>query len=222
MPAIVDLAQLAHFDLLATMEPEDRQTVAKQAKSLTLGRNDIVFAEGDGADDLFLVVSGRVGIVNISMDGRESMVALIEPGDVFGEMALFEGGNRSAQARALEATELIALPYETLREVFSSRPELLWRVVSLLVRRLRATDAALADTVFLDVPGRTAKRLLEIAGDDDEFVVPVTQEELAGLIGASRERVNKAIATFVRLGWMEPKERGYHIVDRNQLRRRST
>jgi CRP-like cAMP-binding protein len=75
--------------------------------------------------------------------------------------------------------------------------------------------------VFLDVPGRTAKRLLELAGDADEFQLPLTQEELAGLVGASRERVNKAIAQFIRLGWIDQQERRYKIRDREQLSRRS-
>ena len=87
----------------------------------------------------------------------------------------------------------------------------------MLARRLRVTDEALADSVFLDVTGRTAKRLLEMAGDADEFVLPVTQEELAGMVGASRERVNKAIASFIRLGWIEQGDRKYIITDREQL-----
>jgi CRP-like cAMP-binding protein len=91
----------------------------------------------------------------------------------------------------------------------------------MLALRLRSMDEALADAVFLDVTGRTAKRLLELGGDEDEFVLPVTQEELAGMVGASRERVNKAIASFVRLGWIEQTERRYRIVDREQITRRA-
>jgi CRP-like cAMP-binding protein len=87
----------------------------------------------------------------------------------------------------------------------------------MLARRLRAMDEALADSVFLDVTGRTAKRLLELAGDSDEFVLPITQEELAGLVGASRERVNKAIASFIRLGWIEQIDRRYVITNRQQM-----
>jgi CRP/FNR family transcriptional regulator, cyclic AMP receptor protein len=82
-------------------------------------------------------------------------------------------------------------------------------------------DGVLADSVFLDVTGRTAKRLLELAGDNDEFSLPVTQEELAGMVGASRERVNKAIASFIRLGWLEQRERRYRIVKRDQLELRA-
>ena len=105
--------------------------------------------------------------------------------------------------------------------MFEQQPALLWGVVALLAGRLRSMDAALADSVFLDVTGRTAKRLLELAGDEDEFSLPVTQEELAGMVGASRERVNKAIASFVRLGWIDQADRRYRILDREQLTRRA-
>jgi CRP-like cAMP-binding protein len=187
-----------------------------------LRRNDGVFEEADKANELFVVRSGRVVIAITSPDGRESVMALMEPGDLFGEMGLFmESGGRSASARALEPSELVALPYSPLLSLLHKRPALLWGVVRLLTRRLAATDAALADSVFLDVTGRTAKRLLELAGDANEFVLPVTQEELAGMVGASRERVNKALAAFIRLGWLEQVERRYRITDRDQLARRA-
>ena len=96
-----------------------------------------------------------------------------------------------------------------------AQPELLWVIVRLLAGRLRATDEALADAVFLDVPARTAKRLLELAGDGERFALPVTQEELAAMVGASRERVNKAMSLFTRLGWLVVEGRNrYRILDR--------
>lgn len=91
----------------------------------------------------------------------------------------------------------------------------------MLAGRLRNMDEALADSVFLDVTGRTAKKLLELAGESEEFSLPITQEELAGMVGASRERVNKAIAAFVRLGWIEQMDRSYRIINREQLMIRS-
>jgi CRP/FNR family transcriptional regulator, cyclic AMP receptor protein len=93
--------------------------------------------------------------------------------------------------------------------------------VAMLADRVRTMDDVLADSVFLDVTGRTAKRLLEMASERDEFVLPITQEELAAMVGASRERVNKAIASFVRLGWIEQADRRYRITDRQQLERRA-
>ena len=153
--------------------------------------------------------------------GRESVVALMERGELFGEMGMLDGLGRSAEARALEPSEIIAIPYAPVRQLFEDRPALLWGTTAMLVGRLRAMDEALADSVFLDVTGRTAKRLLELAGEADEFYLPVTQEELAGMVGASRERVNKAISSFIRLGWLEQSDRQYRIVNRERLAQRS-
>jgi CRP/FNR family cyclic AMP-dependent transcriptional regulator len=118
---------------------------------------------------------------------------------------------------------VVVLGYEPARRVLEDQPIVLWEVVRLLAGRLRATDEALADAVFLDVPARTAKRLLELAGDADEFRLPVTQEELASMVGASRERVNKAISLFGRLGWLEARGRNrYRILDRPSLEERAS
>jgi CRP/FNR family cyclic AMP-dependent transcriptional regulator len=211
----------ANVDLFAALEPDELEKITTSAEQLDLQRGDVLFGEGDDPTDMFVVENGRIAIANKSVDGRESVVALMEAGDPFGEMGLFEGLGRSAEARALEASCVWRIPYEPLRAIYEERPMLLWGVVALLAGRVRSTDYALADSVFLDVTGRTAKRLLELAGDDDEFMLPVTQEELAGMVGASRERVNKAIAAFVRLGWIDQSERRYRITNREQLELRA-
>ena len=129
---------------------------------------------------------------------------MLDEGGLFGELGLFDDGPRSADARALDETQRPRARLRRRARRASTRdPQLLWVIVRLLARRLRATDESLADAVFLDVPARTAKRLLELAGDADEFRLPMTQEDLAGLVGASRERVNKALSLFTRLGWIE-------------------
>ena len=219
---MVDVTMLTSIELFEEFTPEELNGLARAAKFRTLHRNDVVFGEGDSPDSLYVATSGRIAIANKSIDGRESMIALMEAGDLFGEMGLFDGEGRSAEARALEVSEIIELPYQPVREIYTNRPQLLWQVVHLLARRIRTTDEALADSVFLDVTGRTAKRILELAGDADEFTLPVTQEELAGMVGASRERVNKAIASFVRLGWIDQADRRYRIVRRQELERRSS
>jgi CRP/FNR family cyclic AMP-dependent transcriptional regulator len=210
---VLDVQTLADVDLFRTLPDEALGRLVESATERTLRRGDVVFDEDDDAAELFVVERGRVAIANRSSDGRESVVALME--------AMFDGGGRSAQARALEASVIHAIPYAAIRAELNANPTLLWSVVELLVTRIRSMDNALADAVFLDVTGRTAKRLLELAGDADEFQLPVTQEELAGLVGASRERVNKALASFIRLGWISQHDRRYRIDDREQLRRRS-
>lgn len=216
------LASLLRSTLLfAEIDDDVLERITSEAIERGLRRGDVLFAEGDDPASLFVVTSGRIAIANKSIDGRESVVALMEPGDLFGEMGLFDGLGRSAEARALEPSEVIEIPYAPVQALYEERPSELWNVVKLLAARLRSMDEALADSVFLDVTGRTAKRLLELAGDSDEFTLPVTQEELAGMVGASRERVNKAIASFVKLGWLAQNERRYLITNREQLSIRS-
>jgi CRP/FNR family transcriptional regulator, cyclic AMP receptor protein len=218
---MADTALLNDVALFTELSTDELARLAAAAQRHDLQRNDLLFAEGDEPDRLFVVVSGRVAIANRSIDGRESMISLMERGDLFGEMPLFDGLGRSAEARALEPSEVLSIPYGPLQEIYEARPSLLWSVVKLLANRLRNTDVALADSVFLDVTGRTAKRLLEMAGESDEFVLPITQEELAGMVGASRERVNKAIASFIRLGWLEQHDRRYRLTNREELSRRA-
>lgn len=218
---MVEPEQIKVVELFRDLDDGILSELAAASTCRNLARGDILFRELDDPTELFVVVSGRIAMVNRSVDGRESVVALMEKGDLFGEMPLFDGLARSTDGRALESSEVIAIPYAPLRKLYADDPTLLWRVVELLAVRLRVMDGVLADSVFLDVTGRTAKRLLEIAGEADDFSLPVTQEELAGMVGASRERVNKAIASFVKLGWLEQRDRRYHILNRPQMELRS-
>jgi len=186
-------------------------------------RGEILFRQGDPASEMFVVLDGRIAIATQAGDGREAVVAVLERGGLFGELALFDDAPRSADGRALTDSTVAVLPYAPVRATLHEEPGLLWVMVRLLAERLRATDEALADAVFLDVPARTAKRLLELANGQDRFSIPLTQEELASMIGASRERVNKALALFTRLGWIEIEGRGqYRILDRESLEDRAT
>lgn len=218
---MTDAPFLATVELFERFNEPELERLRESAETRQMRRGDTLFGEGDPSNELFVVLRGRIAIAMRSIDGRESMMALMEQGELFGEMPLFDQKGRSAEARALEPSEVMVIPYSILRDIYEGRPELLWSVTQMLVSRLRGVDDALADSVFLDVTGRTAKRLLELAGDEDEFSLPITQEELAGMVGASRERVNKAIASFIRLGWIEQHERRYRISDREQLSRRA-
>jgi CRP/FNR family cyclic AMP-dependent transcriptional regulator len=218
---VEELELLGRSELFSSFPDAALAELAAAAQPFDCDRGRVVFDEGSAAAELFVVKWGRVAIGRRSPDGRESLVALMEPGDLFGEMPLFDDGPRSASARALERSRLLRIPYGPVRAALDQHPELLWNVVSLLAQRLRVTDDALTDAMLLDVTGRTAKRLLELAGDASEFQLPITQEELAGLVGASRERVNKSIAAFIRLGWIEQLDRRYRIVQRDRLEQRS-
>jgi CRP/FNR family cyclic AMP-dependent transcriptional regulator len=218
---MTDISLLRATELFAELDDDALDRIAAESRARDLRRGDVVFSEGAVPEHLYVVEDGRIAIASKSDDGRESVFALMERGELFGEMGLLDGLGRSAEARALEPSQIVEIPYAPVRAAFEARPELLWGVVALLAGRLRSMDAQLADSVFLDVTGRTAKRLLELAGENDQFLLPITQEELAGMVGASRERVNKAIASFVRLGWIDQSDRRYRILDREQISRRA-
>jgi CRP-like cAMP-binding protein len=220
---------MAHEQVLAETEffaeaPLDLLApIAAAGKVRELVRGDVLFEAGDEPDSIYVVLSGRIAIAigNRPFDHRESVIALMDEGDLFGDMGMLDKSPRSAGARSLEASSVLEIPYSAVIEQLNKSSDLLWNVIRMLSRRLRAMDQALADSVFLDVTGRTAKRLLELSGGKDEFTLPVTQEELAGMVGASRERVNKAIASFIKLHWLEQSERTYHIIDRAKLEQRA-
>ena len=219
---VADRRVLDSTELFASLPGEMVEQLRAKARVRDLAKGDLLFGQGDESSDLYVVQDGRIAISTRSSDGRESMVAVMENGGLFGEMGLFDGGPRSAEARALTDTVLVEVGFDDVRAAVEQQPEVLWVIVRLLAQRIRATDEALADAVFLDVPARTAKRLLELAGDADEFQLPMTQEDLAGLVGASRERVNKALAMFVRLEWIQATGRSrYRILDRDQLELRA-
>jgi CRP-like cAMP-binding protein len=214
--------RLARTSFFADADAAMVERVAEHGVERKLIRGDVLFHEGDPPDSLYLVLEGRIAIAMASqVDHRESVVALMEAGDLFGELGMLDDGLRSAMARALEPSKVLEVPFEPVKQLLHEDPRLLWNVTRLLATRLRVMDEVLADSVFLDVTGRTAKRLLELAGDQVEFQLPVTQEELAGMVGASRERVNKAIANFIKLGWIEQHDRTYRIVHRDRLELRS-
>ena len=210
-------------DLLGSLPADLRAELRERARLAEYRRGDVIFRQGDAADHLYVVAGGRVAVAARASDGREAVMAVLGPGALFGELPLFDARPRSADVRALTDVHLVVVAFDDVRAALRRQPEVLWVVVQILARRLRNTDEALADAMFLDVTGRTAKRLLELAGPDDEFTMPLTQEELAGMVGASRERINKAIATFARLGWLEVEGRSrYRILDRAALTDRAT
>jgi CRP-like cAMP-binding protein len=214
---------LADTEFFADAPASMLADVAASGKIRNLVRGDVLFEAGDDPDSIYVVLTGRIAIAlgNRPFDHRESVIALMDEGDLFGEMGMLDKSARSAGARALETSTVLEIPYTSVLDQLNASTSLMWNVVRMLSRRLRAMDQALADSVFLDVTGRTAKRLVDLSGGKDEFMLPVTQEELAGMVGASRERVNKAIASFIKLHWLEQHDRSYRILDRAKLEQRA-
>ena len=214
---------LADTEFFADAPASMLADVAASGKIRNLVRGDVLFEAGDDPDSIYVVLTGRIAIAlgNRPFDHRESVIALMEEGDLFGEMGMLDNSTRSAGARALETSTVLEIPYTSVLDQLNASTSLMWNVVRMLSRRLRAMDQALADSVFLDVTGRTAKRLVDLSCGKDEFMLHVTKEEVAGMVGASRERVNKAIASFIKLHWLDQHDRSYRILDRAKLEQRA-
>ena len=193
-----------------------------------VGKGEVLFYEGEPGEDLFLILEGKIKLVHASTDGRESLVAVLGPGEMFGELSLFDPGPRTSTAKALTKAHALRLSNAQLMPWLAGRPEVAASLLQALARRLRRTNEAMADLVFSDVPGRVAKALMEL-GEKFGALTPngllvthdMTQEELAQLVGASRETVNKALADFAQRGWITLESRQVLILDVDRLGKRA-
>ena len=197
-------------------------------KSIDLGRGDALFHEGEPGDRLYVVREGKVKLGRRSNDGRENLLAVLGPGEMLGELSLFDPGPRTSTASAVVDAVVLELGHDQLLAWLQENPTVAIQLLQALARRLRRTNEALADLVFSDVPGRVAKALLDLStrfGQPVEDGVRVahdlTQEELAQLVGASRETVNKALADFASRGWVRRDGRAVVLLDLDRLERRS-
>lgn len=195
---------------------------------LSLKRGEVLFSEGDDGSQLYVVTDGKIKLGRTSPDGRENLLAILGPGQMFGELSFFDPGPRSATATSVTDVTVKSLSHEALTPVLSSHAEVALALLNQLAGRLRRTNEVVGDLVFSDVPGRVAKALLDLAsrfGRKAEDGVHVnhdlTQEELAQLVGASRETVNKALADFASRGWLRLEPRSVVILDLERLQRRA-
>jgi CRP/FNR family transcriptional regulator, cyclic AMP receptor protein len=219
---------LSEAPLFDALSPEDSQALRAMVLVVKLNRGERLFSEGDAGDKLYIILSGKIKLTKASVDGRENLQSVHGPGEMFGELSLFDPVPRTASATAITDTELAGLAHDDVRTWLSSRPEVAIHLLQALAQRLRRINEVKADLVFTDVPGRVAKALLDL---EERFGVPtpdgiqvnhdLTQEELAQLVGASRETVNKALADFAARGWIQLAAKSVLIVDNDRLRKRA-
>ena len=204
-----------------------RDTLSTKGIRRTLARGEILFRQGDIGNVAFLIESGWVKI-NVEAGGREALIDVAGPGELIGEVALADGGHRSGTVRILEDTKLYVVSHSALEAYAKTHPEMIWELMGLLANRLRRANKINADMKNVDVPGRIALRLLDLADlygvpwEGGTLIrVPLTQEELGQMVGASRESVNKAIGTFANRGWLKIEDGRYRLIDQPSLQRRA-
>lgn len=215
-------------ELFAGLGTPEREALAVSMQKRRFRANEALFYEGDEGSHLYVIASGRVSISARSTEGREVLVALLGPGEIIGELSLLDGATRMAEARAAEETSAYLLSAAALNDCMDKFPEISRALLRILAGRLRRADEAIADAAFLDVAGRVAKRLVDLAGKHGVKVesgirigIAVTQEQLAAMVGATREGVNRALAGFVSRDIIERKGRFYVVKDMERLTARA-
>jgi CRP/FNR family cyclic AMP-dependent transcriptional regulator len=214
--------------LFESLSEEDAKALRSGIIDVHLDRGERLFAEGDTGDKLYIILTGKIKLTKAAPDGRENLLSVHGPGEMFGELSLFDPIPRTSSATAVTSARLAGLAHIDLRSWLSARPEVAMHLLQALAQRLRRINEVKADLVFTDVPGRVAKALLDLS---DRFGVltpdgvqvnhDLTQEELAQLVGASRETVNKALADFAARGWIQLAAKSVLVTDTDRLRKRA-
>lgn len=207
---------LHQLRLFSGLPAEKTAILEAEAQTRSFKRGEVVFHKGDPGEAMFMILEGQVKIVLPSEGGDEALLGVLDQGDFFGELSLIDGRSRSATIVATEPTETLVLHRDALLRLVRTSPEVAIDLLRALSQRLRETDEFIEDAVFLDVPGRVAKKLLELAETYGEpaprgtvIGLRLTQQELAEMVGATRESVNKHLRSY--------RERGIIDVDRQRI-----
>jgi CRP/FNR family transcriptional regulator, cyclic AMP receptor protein len=206
-------ALLGSIPLFAGLSPEQLSKVQALAKVRTYAAREVVVAQGEPARALFAIVRGRLKVVSSGPDGRDTVLGIMAEQEVFGEVALLDGGVRSATCTAIEPCELLEVDREQFMELLEQSPGIAVKLLQVLAVRLRRLSQRSEDAAFLDVPSRLARSLLDLATRFGErkstpaegicIMLKLSQQELGDLVGATRESVNKHLRDWDRRGILE-------------------
>jgi len=207
------------------LDTNGQHSLEEIANRRTYPRGSVVYHRGDDAASVLVLLDGRVKITAPTADGHEAVLAFRGPGDLVGELAAVDGRQRAASVSTLEPVTALVCAGTHFRALLKAEPAVGVALLQIVVGRLRGADDERAEYGAHDVLGRVARRLCELAerfgSEQDgeiEITLPLTQEELAGWCGASREAVSKALTTMRNLGWIETRRRVVVITDVDALR----
>ena len=213
--------------LFSALDDEAAHSLRNSMVALKLNKGQTLFKAVQEGDRLYVVVQGKIKLGTSTNDGRENLLSILGPGEMFGELSLFDPEPRTSTATAVTDARLVSLAHDAVIGLVTSNPQTSLELLRRLAQRLRKSNEVLADLVFADVPGRVAKAIMDLGErfgvqKDDGFHVnhDLTQEELAQLVGASRETVNKALADFAARGWLKLEPRAVLVTDTERLSKR--
>jgi CRP/FNR family cyclic AMP-dependent transcriptional regulator len=223
------LALLGRTELFSGLPSGDLEALLADVRTRRFAAGSYILREGDPGEHLHVIASGEVRIARTTEAGGEVVFGVLGTGDVFGEFALLEeGGLRGADAQALTVTECLLLHRRAFVAFLQTHPEIMWRVVTQLIGRIRRKDEEFADLAFHDIPGRVARKLVELAsargepsGSGTLIALPLSQRTLAGMVGASRQNVNRALSRFGSLGLLKVERGRITLLRPEELRRRA-
>lgn len=208
MTTLAGKMMLQRSPLFRGLPPASLERVVGLATQRRYRGAEIIFSQGDPGDALYAVIAGRIRISAGTADGREMSLNIMEPGDTFGEIALLDGGHRTATATATEPSDLVAIRRDHFSALLEREPLLALELLKLCGERLRWTSGLVEDAALLDAPTRLAKRLLslgEFHGQRGEsgLTLRISQEDLATFLGVSRQVVNQHLQGWKSRGWVE-------------------
>jgi CRP/FNR family cyclic AMP-dependent transcriptional regulator len=218
---------LRQVPLFRSLRAEDSRHIAALLRKQILRKGDALFRKGEEGHSLYMITAGKIKIVRQSRDGDEMILAMLSVGDFCGEMALLDGMSRSADAVAVEETHLYGLNRKDFLAYVMNNETAVKAILSALSKRLRKADDSLEDIFFLDVAARLAKKLIELAmgsgfqkGEGEPVKLSVTQKDLAGMIGATRESVNKELRALREKNLIGLSSNNILILDMEALQQR--
>ena len=219
---------LSRAGVFQGVDPKAVQNLLTELETVRFPRGTTIFNEGEPGDRLYIIIDGKVKLARHSSDGRENLLTIMGPSDMFGELSIFDPGPRTSSAVCVTEVTAASMNSDLLHQWIDDHPGISAQLLRMLARRLRRTNNSLADLIFTDVPGRVAKALLQLAnrfgtqeGPNLRVTHDLTQEEIAQLVGASRETVNKALAEFAHRGWIRLEGKSVVICDTERLARRA-
>jgi CRP-like cAMP-binding protein len=216
---------LAEVPVFAELTEADRIEVASHMRPRRFARDEVVFHREDPAAHMYVIVAGTVKVAIPDESGHEVVIAMergggiFGQGAVFGELALFDDAPRSATVTAIAETQVLALSRDDFIRVIERNPKAMREMLRLLARMIRRASGRIEDLVFLDVSGRVAKCLLDIATVQGKKEIELTQDDVASFVGATRVSVNRALADLEGLGAIGVGRRHIEVKDAEKLRR---
>ncbi|MBN3457999.1 Crp/Fnr family transcriptional regulator [Mycobacterium sp. DSM 3803] len=215
---------IARASILRSVDPATASALIAQFTAVEFAAGSHIFHEDDPGDQLYIIGSGKVKFSRRSPDGREHVVTVMGPSDMFGELAVFDPAPRTSTATALTDVSAVTLDRDAICGLITSRPGVAEQLLRILARRVRRTNDNVADLVLVDVPGRVARKLLSLAqrfGYQEDghvrLIHHLSRTELAQLVGATPESVDRALTDFHRKGWLRVEDQAVVIVNSDRL-----